>query len=152
MTKINDKLDLADAELLRASEAVAGLPQPEPPRDLVSRTVARVVKDVYSFKKVFWLLRPITNPVARLVAAALIIVILTPMTDLNMADSLGARIEQRILGRRVIDRFEILVDRVLVIRGPSYYSQDELDAFMGVQRLPMPRRLRNFQSARKHQT
>jgi len=151
MAEADDKLDLTDADSVRAGEAVARLPQPEPPHGLASRTVARVIKECQPIRKVIWLLRPITNPLARLAAAALIIVTLTPMTDLDMADPLGARIEHQLIGRRLADRIEVFVDRLLVIHGPPYYSQDDLDAFMGIQRLPMPRRLQNPKAAPGHQ-
>lgn len=125
---------LNDPALARAAQAVAGLPRAEPPGDLAVRTMRRISAECQPVKKVVWLLRPITNPIARLAAAAVIIFTLTPMTDLDMAEPLGSGIQNRIIGQRMAERFETFVDRLLVMNGTQPYPQAQLDAFMGVQR------------------
>jgi len=85
-------------------------------------------------KKIIWLLRPITNPFARLAAAAVIILALTPMTDLDMAEPLGSRIQNGLLGEQMAERIEGFVDHLLVMHGSAAYPQAQLDAFMGVNR------------------
>lgn len=134
MDQTRDEFDLNDETLRRAADAVGALPKAEPPADLASRTVARVVKECRQFQRRVWLLRPITHPLARFAAAALIILTLTPMTSLNIAAPLGSKIEERIIGRQMTDRIEDFVDGLLVIHGPASYSQTDLDEFMGVKR------------------
>jgi hypothetical protein len=123
---------LSSPELAAAARAVSGLSVPNPPADLAARTHARVVSSCAPFKRVFWLLRPITHPVARLAAAAVIIFGLAPLADLDAADIWGRRIEERIIGRKMADRIEGMVDNMLVINGVRPYSQYDLDALMGV--------------------
>jgi hypothetical protein len=123
---------LADADLAAAAQAVATMPAPEVPSDLAARTQARVIAKSAPFKRMFWLLRPITHPIARVAAAAMIIFGLAPLTDLETADVLGRRIEERIIGSKMTDRIEGMVDTLLVLNGTSAYSQHDLDAMMGV--------------------
>lgn len=129
---------LDDPVLRRAGECVARLTPEEPLPDLVARTVARVAAGYGPVKRVFWLVRPIFNPVARLAAAAAIIVILLPMTDLNLATPLGLRIENRIIGSEATDDIEDFVDALLVRNGPPNYTQYELEAWVGVPRAFFP--------------
>lgn len=133
--------DLNDPKLIQAGEAVARLPQENPPRDLVARALARIAEGYKPVKRVFWMLRPITHPMARVAAAAVIILIMLPMTDLNLADPLGAGIENRILGRGTTDRVEHFVDTLLIRHGPATYSEPDPHAFMGVQQ-PCDTRIR----------
>lgn len=126
-------IDLSDPRLARMGEALSNLPRPTPPPDLVARTLARIASQYKPVKRVIWLLRPITHPLARVAAAAVIIYTLTPMTDLDMADPIGRNIEQSVIGRQGTDKLEGFVDNLLVRNGPSTYSQSELDAMMGVQ-------------------
>lgn len=123
---------LSDPRLLKAGNAVARLSRPTPPPDLVGRTLARIAAGYKPVKRVFWMLRPITNPLARIAAVAAIICTLTPMTDLNLADPLGRNIENKIIGRQGTDRLEGIVDSILVRNGTPSYSQPELDAVIGV--------------------
>lgn len=135
----NDDFELTD-ELRRAGDAIAGLPRDEAPPGLAARTVARVTSECRSIRWVFWLLRPITHPLARVAAAALIVLVLFPMTSVNLASPLGTRIEERIIGRKMADRIEGLVDTLLVQYGPRAYAEKDPDAFMGVYRYDAPRR------------
>ena len=128
---MSDELNL-NPEQARAAEAIAGLSRSEPPVGLAQRTLNRLA-EVKPIKRAVWFLRPITNPVARVAAAALIVFTLSPMTDLNWADSLGQRIEQSV-GSRVADGFESFVDGILVYQRPGNYKQSDLDALMGVNR------------------
>jgi len=130
--KTTDGLD--DPALRRAGDAVAQLPPVEPPADLVSRTMARIAAGYQPVRRVFWLFRPIFNPVARVAAAAAIILLLLPMADLNLATPLGSRIENRIIGHDATDDLEDFVDAWLIRNGPPDYAQYELDAWIGVPR------------------
>jgi len=119
-------------ELARLGDSVAKLPRETPPADLVTRTLNRISAGYKPVKRVFWMLRPITNPLARVVAAAMIIAALAPMIDMNVADPLGRKIESNIIGRETADRVEGFLDGVL--RHGDSYSQDELDAVIGIRR------------------
>src|SRR5436305_6365704 len=107
-------------EMMRAAEAMSKLSPIDPPKDLVTRTLALISASYKPVKRVFWLLRPITHPLARIAAAAVIIFSFALMIDMNLADPLGSRIESLIIGRQTADRFEGLLDRVLVREGQSY--------------------------------
>ena len=98
---------------------------------LASRTLNRIEIECKPAKKVIWLLRPITHPLARIAAAAVIIYTLAPLTDLKIAAPLGASIEEKILGARAAERIEEIVDVLLINYGDSSYPQSYLDAFMG---------------------
>lgn len=127
-----DNYDDLSPELARLGKAVEHLPKDAPPADLVARTLSRISAGYRPIKRVFWLLRPITHPLARVAAAAIIIAAFAPMTDMNLADPLGARIEARIIGSETADRFEGFLDSVLYRHGS--YSQDELDSVIGIRR------------------
>ena len=125
---------VTEEDLAHLGEKLAHLSSPKPPSRLVSRTLARISAQCKPIKRVFWMLRPITNPLARIVAAATIIYALAPMTDLDWADPLGARIEQH-LGRHTTDNIEGFVDNMLINHTTTgNYTQSELDAFVGIQR------------------
>jgi hypothetical protein len=119
-------------ELARLGEQVANLPGETPPSDLVARTLSRISTSYKPVKRVFWMLRPITNPLARVAAAAMIIAGLAPMMDMNVAEPLGAKIEASIIGREAADQVEDFIDGML--RPGKTYSQDELDATIGIRR------------------
>ena len=127
-----DEPNLNDPKLLRAGEAVARLSHPEAPQGLAARTMARISSSYKPVKRVFWLLRPITHPLARIAAAALIIYMLFPMTDVDLGARLGMQIEQNFMGHVVGDRVEALVDGVLTNHNYTTDSQAYLDSFMGV--------------------
>ena len=127
-----------DPALRRAGEAVARLAQIEPAPDLVARTLARIAAGYKPVKRAFWLVRPIFNPVARLAAAATIVLLMMPMTDLNMATVLGAPIEERIIGRHATDHVEGFIDGLLVRNGAGAYPQYELEAWVGAPRPHWP--------------
>jgi hypothetical protein len=133
---MNQDDELTEPELLNAGRAVAGLSRPAPPAGLAARTLAYVVAQCAPVRKRLWILRPITHPLARVLAAAGIMLTLFPMTTLDLAAPLGTRIEEHVVGRKVVDRVEGLVDRLLVRNGPASYSQADLDAVVGVVRVP----------------
>lgn len=124
--------ELNDPKLIRAGEAVARLPHPQPPEGLAARTLARISSSYKPVKRVFWMLRPITHPLARVAAAALIIYTLFPMTDVDLGARLGMQIEQNIMGHTVGDRVEAFVDGVLTNHNYTADSQAYLDSFMGI--------------------
>jgi len=117
--------NLNDPKLLRAGDAVARMSRPSAPSGLAARTLARISAR-FPVKRVFWMMRPITHPVARIAAAALIIYTLAPLTDLDFASKLGAELEQHVFGKRVEDRVEAFVDGVLI----EHYSTSETDGYM----------------------
>ena len=110
--------NLNDPKLVKAGEAVAGLSRPQPPAGLAARALARISASMPA-KKVFWMLRPITNPVARIAAAALIIYTLAPLTDIEWGSKLGAQIEEHVTGSSVEDPVENFVDGVLTHYTPG---------------------------------
>ena len=128
---MNDEPNLNDPKLIRAGESVARLSRPSAPAGLATRTLARISAQCKPIKKVFWMLRPITHPVARVAAAAMIIYALAPMTDLDVASQLGVQIERHVTGHVFENHVEALVDSVISSPGDS---QPYLDSFMGVQR------------------
>lgn len=123
---LNDELRALGAE-------VGGLPSVEPLAGLAARTLDRVRQECKPVKKVFFMLRPITNPIARLSAAAAIVFLVLSLADMDTADRLGSRIEQRILGRAMTDRVEGIVDNLLVRYSNNNYSQAYLDVYMDTQ-------------------
>jgi hypothetical protein len=132
-----DNPNLSDPQLVRAGEAVARLSRPQAPAGLAARTLARISQQYKPIKRVFWMLRPITHPIARIAAAALIIYALAPMTDMDIASRLGVQIERHVLGSVVEDHVEALVDNVLIHHDISTgESKSYLDSFMGVPSLP----------------
>ena len=129
---MNDEPNLNDPKLIRAGELVARLSRPSAPAGLAARTLARISASYQKpIKKVFWMLRPITHPVARVAAAAMIIYALAPMTDLDVASRLGVQIERHVTGHVFENHVEALVDSVISSPGDS---QPYLDSFMGVPR------------------
>jgi len=138
MGENKSRYEADDRALRRAGEAVARLASVEPPPDLVARTLAHVAAGYKPVKRAFWLFRPIFNPLARFAAAAAIIILLVPMTDLNLATPLGRRIEERIIGSRATDRLEGFIDGLLVRNGAPDYPEYELEALMGTPRVYFP--------------
>lgn len=119
-----DTDDLNDPTLMRAGDAVARLSRPQAPAGLAARTLARISERL-PVKKVFWMLRPITHPIARIAAAALIIYALAPLTDMDIASRLGSQIEQHVIGRTLGDHVEAFVDGVLI----QHYTSDETQGY-----------------------
>ena len=123
-----------EARLLEAGKAVARLPRARAPEGLAARTLARVAAAMpLGVRKRLWILRPITNPFARCAAAAAILLLLVPLSDLDFARTVGSTIEADVVGRRIVDRMENIMDDVLPRGAPGGYSQTELDAFNNVQ-------------------
>jgi len=117
---------------------ISSLSRPTPPDNLAAKTVAYVQANCPPKKRSIWLLRPITHPAARVAAAALIVLVLSPLTDLETAASLGARIEQRVIGPKMMDKLEVFMDPVLPTT--DNYSQPYFDSFLGVERPMAPRK------------
>lgn len=133
-----DETTLPDAafepRLLKAANAVANLPRIPVPAGLAARTLARIDAALpLTPRRRAWILRPITNPFARCAAAAAILLLLAPLSDLEFARNMGAKIESDLVGQRVVDRMENIMDDVLPRGTASGYSQFELDAFNNVQ-------------------
>ncbi len=127
--------DTLDPRLSAAGRAVQALPCEQPPRDLIARTLAHIANNYQKpVKRVFWMLRPITHPLARFAAAAVIIAALFPMTDLNIADPIGKQIEKRIFGHAATTHIERMLDRFLVRHYPANCSQEDLDELIGIPR------------------
>jgi hypothetical protein len=126
--------DAAGPDMDRLGERIAGLSRPTPPANLAARTMAHIQSNLQPAKRVFWMWRPITNPVARMAACAAIVAMLFPLTDFETGANLGNGIERRI-GSRVAESIESMVDRVLISTGgQGEYSQSYLDSFMNVNR------------------
>ena len=111
--------NLNDPTLEQAGEAVARLSRPLPPAGLAARTLARISGSCAPVKRIFWMLRPITHPIARIAAAALIIYTLAPMTDMEIGSHLGSQLEEHVLGSTVEDPVEHFVDGVLTHYAPA---------------------------------
>jgi hypothetical protein len=134
----DETLDL-NAEQTHAAEAVAALPKADPPSGLAARTLARVVES-QPVKRVFWMLRPITSPIVRIAVAALIIMSIVPLADVDIATSLGKRIQEKIIGERVTERVERIVDGLLAYQGgPNFSSPADLEPFGPEERLQLKR-------------
>ena len=131
--KIEDDLAV-NPRLLEAGDAVARLPRIPAPPGLAARTLARInTAMLLTPRKRAWILRPITNPFARCAAAAAILLLLAPLSDLEFARNMGSKIESDLVGQRVVDHVEDIMDDVLPRSAASGYSQFELDAFNNVQ-------------------
>jgi hypothetical protein len=117
---MNENPELND-ELMDIGRRIEALPHPQPPHGLVARTLACIeqtvhVRIVQPVKKVWWL-RPITHPIARLVAALLLISTLAMLADIDRAERVG-QFMSRLMGARATERLEVFVDRVLLSFGP----------------------------------
>lgn len=126
------------SDLGKLGSRISALSRPTPPANLAAKTVAFVQANCPPKKRSFWLFRSITHPAARVAAAAVIVMILSPLTDLETAASLGTRIEQRIIGPHVMDKLEVFMDPVL--QTGDNYSQPYFDSFLGVNRPAAPRK------------
>lgn len=129
----DNKKDWLEPELQLAGSAVARLSRPKVPAGLLERTLdcAALIKPL---RKKLWLLRPITHPLARVAAVAMLMsmVATAPLTDMDTVDSVGRRVEYSVVGTKNVDRFEQLMDGVLAKISTDGYSQDELDAVTGI--------------------
>lgn len=117
---MNENTEFSD-ELRNIGRRIEALPHPQPPKGLVARTLACIEKTaelrvVQPIKKSWWL-RPITHPIARLVAALLLISTLAFFADIDRAERVG-QFMSRLMGARATERLEVLVDRVLLSFGP----------------------------------
>jgi len=122
-----------EPELQNAGRAVAKLAHAKAPAGLVERTLERAAL-VKPLRQKLLLFRPITHPLARVAAVAMLMsmVATAPLTDLDTVDSLGRKIEYSVVGSRNVDRFEQFMDTVLAKINTDGYSQNELDAVTGV--------------------
>ncbi|HYF47902.1 MAG TPA: hypothetical protein VEJ63_00735 [Planctomycetota bacterium] len=137
MEQHDEALEL-NADQLRAANAVAALKHEEPPQGLAGRTLSRIAES-QPVKRVFFMLRPITHPIARVAAAALIILSIVPIADVETATALGQRIEERITGAKVTERVERIVDKLLAYQGTPSFSPHELEPFGPEERLIVPK-------------
>jgi hypothetical protein len=128
MANLDNEIELTNAEA-RAAAAVSHLRRPAPPAGLAKRTLARLAGLP---KRTVWYLRPITHPLARIAAAAVIIYTLAPLTDFDLAAPLGAKLQAHIISSQVADKVAGVVDRLLLMAGPQNYSQSELEALMNM--------------------
>lgn len=139
----HDKIEDADlgdlGEIGKLGGRISALSRPTPPENLAAKTAAYVQANCPPKKRATLMFRSITNPAARVAAAAVIVLILSPLTDLETAASLGARIEQRFISPQVMDKLEVFMDPVLP--GGENYSQPYFDSFMGVNRPAAPRKV-----------
>ena len=135
----HDKIEDGDlGDLGKLGSRISALSHPKPPENLAAKTAAYVQANCPPKKPVTIMFRSITNPAARVAAAAVIVLILSPLTDLETAASLGARIEQRI-SPHTMDKLEAFMDPVLPLGGENY-SQPYFDSYLGFDRPPAPRK------------
>lgn len=135
----HDKIEDSDlGDLGKLGSRISSLSRPTPPENLAAKTAAYVQANCPPKKRVTLMFRSITNPAARVAAAAVIVLILSPLTDLETAASLGARIEQR-FSPQTMEKLEAFMDPVLPISGENY-SQPYFDSYLGVDRPPAPRK------------
>lgn len=141
MKNENESFD-KDSELSDLSgklgSRISSLSRHTPPENLAAKTVAYVQANCPPKKRRVWLLQPITHPAARVAAAAVIVLILSPLTDLETAASLGSRIEQRVIGPKMMDKLEVFMDPVLPTT--ENYSEPYFDSFLNLERRPTPRK------------
>jgi|ERR1043165_5328689 hypothetical protein len=105
-----------------AGQAVASLSRPPIPEGLAQRTLERVI-EIKPIRRKPLMLRPITHALARFAAVAILMVMTLPLTYLDVVDSLGRRIENNLVGPRVVDRVEQIVDGVLTTDSFSQVDQ-----------------------------
>ena len=131
MSARND--DWLDPELRDVGRSVARLTRPKAPAGLLERTLDHVAL-IQPLRKKLLLFRPITHPLARVAAVAMLMsmVATAPLTDMDTVDKLGRRIEYSVVGTQNVDRFESLMDNVLAKINTDGYSQNELDALTGI--------------------
>jgi len=135
----HDKFEDADlGDLGKLGSRISALSHPTPPENLAAKTAAYVQANCPPKKRVTLMFRSITNPAARVAAAAVIVLILSPLTDLETAASLGSRIEQR-FSPQTMEKLEAFMDPVLPTG--ENYSQPYFDSFLGVNRPVAPRKV-----------
>lgn len=141
-------------DLQRASEAVERLPKPQPPADLADRTLARIeaglsrqdIADLPASEprlvsasalgpRRSWLMRKITNPLARVAAVLLLVTMLGLVVNLDTGERIG-RISENILGEKTTDRIERFLDHVFVALGPADVSERDVARLAGLKELP----------------
>lgn len=125
MSKNN--IDSLDSNLQEAASAVAQLPRPKAPAGLVQRTLDALAQ-IKPLRRKPLFLRPITHPLARIAAVAMLMVLVQPLTYLDVVDDMGRGIENHLVGPRVVDHVENFVDGVLTRIESENYSQSEQDS------------------------
>jgi len=138
--KIEDASGMGDlGDLGKLGSRISALSRPAPSANLAAKTVAYVQANCPPKKRSSVLFQSITNPAARVAAAAVIVLLLSPLTDLETAASLGSRIEQR-LSPQVMNKLEAFMDPVLPTSGENY-SDPYFDSFLGFDRPAAPRKV-----------
>ncbi|HLX62595.1 MAG TPA: hypothetical protein VKX17_15060 [Planctomycetota bacterium] len=123
---MSNNIDSLDSNLRDAASAVAQLPRPKAPAGLVQRTLDALAQFKPLHRKPLFL-RPITHPLARIAAVAMLMALVQPLTYLDVVDEMGRGIENHV-GPRVVDHVETIVDGVLTRLEPETYSQSEQDS------------------------
>ena len=118
-----------EPELLAAGRSVARLRRAKAPAGLLDRTLERLAKFPAERPKM-WILRPITHPMARFAAAAMLMAMVHSFTYPDVASAVGSRIEHNIVGSKMVDRVEQIVDEIVPSNAEGY-SQYELDMYTG---------------------
>ncbi len=122
-------------ELQATGDTVARLRRSVAPRDLIARTLERASL-IKPLRKKLLILRPITHPLARIAAVVMLMAMTVPLTDLDVVDAVGNRIEHNVVGTNVMNHVENLVDGIVPEFNTAGYSQNELDGFTGVRNSP----------------
>lgn len=125
--------DWLEPGLQTTGHSVARLSRSKAPAGLIERTLEKVAL-VKPLRRKLLLFRPITHPLARIAAVAMLMsmVVTVPLTDPDTVETVGRRVEYNVVGTKAVDRFEQLMDGLLVNINSEGYSQNELDALIGV--------------------
>ena len=125
--------DWLEPELQTAGRSVARLGRTKAPAGLIERTLEKAAL-IKPLRKKLLLFRPITHPLARVAAVAMLMsmVMTVPLTDPDTVETVGRRIEYNVVGTKAVDRFEQLMDGLLAKISTEGYSQNELDGLIGV--------------------
>ncbi|MEI6234595.1 MAG: hypothetical protein WCT04_16190 [Planctomycetota bacterium] len=124
--------DWLNAELRKTGRAVAALSRTKAPASLFERTLEAAAQ-IKPIRQKLLMLRPITHPLARFAAAAMLMsmVATAQVTDLDTVESVGRKVEYSVVGSKNVDRFEQFMDTVLAKINTDGYTQSEIDAVTG---------------------
>jgi len=145
---MNNRDDELRQDLREVGRAVADLPHLLPPKDLTTRTLARVEREplvpvnleaLANLRSCSLWVHKFTHPCARVAAALLLIGFLGLLSNLDTAEWVG-RTAERLIGTRTTDRMEGMVDHVLVLYGPVDVHDIDVAKLVGV---PLPARQNN---------
>ena len=131
-----------EPELQTTGRSVARLSRPKAPAGLLARTLEKAAL-IKPLRRKILLLRPITHPLARIAAAAMLMsmAMTVPLADLDTVEKVGWRIEHNVVGTKAVDHLEPIMLGVLATISSDGVAQDEVDSMTRFYRID-PRKMK----------